>query len=119
MGVVAGGVVGGGLALVPGSSVGLVGATEVWLGQARWLREVAGRAAGAPPPVDLAAERRNGDFGRGEILAGRVAACHDVADGGLLVAVAEMALAGDTGATLERGADAGYWYGEDRSLIHI
>jgi phosphoribosylformylglycinamidine (FGAM) synthase-like enzyme len=58
-----------------------------------------GREDGAPPPVDLAAERRNGDFVRAEILAGTVAACHDVADGGLLVAIAEMALAGDTGAT--------------------
>jgi phosphoribosylformylglycinamidine synthase II len=103
-----------GYGLTPGLSLVLVGATEGWLGQSLWLREIAGREEGAPPPVDLAAERRNGDFVRGEILAGRVAACHDVADGGLLVAVAEMALAGDTGATLERGGDAAYWYGEDQ-----
>ena len=45
-----------------------------------------GREDGAPPPVDLAAERRNGDFVRAEIAAGRVAACHDLSDGGLLVA---------------------------------
>ena len=76
--------------------------------------EVAGREEGAPPPVDLAAERRNGDFVRAEILAGRAAASHDVADGGLLVAVAEMALAGDTGATLEGPAEAAFWYGEDQ-----
>ena len=104
-----------GYGLKPGLSLVLVGATEGWLGQSLWLREIAGREEGAPPPVDLAAERRNGDFVRGEILAGRVAACHDVADGGLLVAVAEMALAGDTGATLERGGDAAYWYGEDQA----
>ena len=103
-----------GYGLRPGLSLVLVGTTEGWLGQSLWLREIAGREEGAPPPVDLAAERRNGDFVRGEILAGRVAACHDVADGGLLVAVAEMALAGDTGATLERGGDAAYWYGEDQ-----
>lgn len=103
-----------GYGLKPGLSLVLVGATEGWLGQSLWLREIAGREEGAPPPVDLAAERRNGDFVRGEILAGHVAACHDVADGGLLVAVAEMALAGDTGAALERGGDAAYWYGEDQ-----
>jgi phosphoribosylformylglycinamidine synthase len=103
-----------GYGLKPGLSLVLVGATEGWLGQSLWLREIAGREEGAPPPVDLAAERRNGDFVRGEILAGRVAACHDVADGGLLIAVAEMALAGDTGAALERGGDAAYWYGEDQ-----
>jgi phosphoribosylformylglycinamidine synthase len=103
-----------GYGLKPGLSLVLVGATEGWLGQSLWLREIAGREEGAPPPVDLAAERRNGDFVRGEILAARVVACHDVADGGLLVAVAEMALAGDTGAALERGGDAAYWYGEDQ-----
>jgi len=103
-----------GYGLPPGHDLVVVGATEGWLGQSLWLREVAGREEGAPPPVDLAAERRNGDFVRAEILAGRVAASHDVADGGLLVAVAEMALAGDTGATLEGEAEAAFWYGEDQ-----
>ena len=56
---------------------------------------------GPPPPVDLAAERRHGDFVRGEILSGAVRACHDLSDGGLLVALAEMAMAGNTGATLQ------------------
>jgi phosphoribosylformylglycinamidine synthase len=103
-----------GYGLRPGLELVVIGATEGWLGQSLWLREIAGREEGAPPPVDLAAERRNGDFVRGEILAGHVAACHDAADGGLLVAVAEMALAGDTGAALERGGDAAYWFGEDQ-----
>ena len=104
-----------GYALPPGLELILIGATEGWLGQSLWLREVMGREDGAPPPVDLAAERRNGDFVRGEILAGTVAACHDVADGGLLVAVAEMVLAGDTGATLTGGGDAAFWFGEDQA----
>ena len=43
----------------------LIGETRGWLGQSLWLREIAGREEGAPPPVDLAAERRNGDFVRG------------------------------------------------------
>jgi phosphoribosylformylglycinamidine synthase len=105
-----------GYALTPGLDLVLIGATEGWLGQSLWLREVAGREEGAPPPVDLAAERRNGDFVRGEILAGRVRACHDVSDGGLLVAVAEMALAGDTGVALRAGSvDHGFWFGEDQA----
>ncbi len=103
-----------GYALAPGLDLVLVGATEGWLGQSLWLREITGREEGAPPPVDLAAERRHGDFVRGEILAGHVAACHDAADGGLLIAVAEMALAGDTGVHLEPGGDAAFWYGEDQ-----
>ncbi|MGC2853878.1 phosphoribosylformylglycinamidine synthase subunit PurL [Novispirillum sp. DQ9] len=72
-----------------------------WLGQSIYLREIAGREEGAPPPVDLAAERRTGDFVRERITAGAVTACHDVADGGLLVAVAEMAMASRIGAALD------------------
>ncbi|MCH8138453.1 MAG: hypothetical protein IH926_05810 [Proteobacteria bacterium] len=52
-------------------------------------------------PVDLGVEKRNGDFVRGLISQGKVTACHDVSDGGILVAVAEMALSGSIGATLQ------------------
>ncbi len=108
-----------GLALRPGLDLVLVGTASGWLGQSLWLREVAGREDGPPPPVDLAAERRNGDLVRELILAGRVRACHDVSDGGLLVTVAEMALGGDVGATL-LDAPAGsvphcFWFGEDQA----
>ena len=108
-----------GLALRPGLDLLLVGVSSGWLGQSLWLREIAGREDGPPPPVDLAAERRNGDFVRGLILAGRVRACHDVSDGGLLVAVTEMALGGDVGATLADApaglAPHGFWFGEDQA----
>ncbi len=77
----------------PGESLLLIGETAGHLGASLYLREIEGREAGAPPPVDLAIERRNGDFVRALIAAARVSACHDVSDGGLLVAVAEMALA--------------------------
>ena len=102
-----------GLALPPDCSLMLVGGPGTWLGQSLWLREILGREAGAPPPVDLVAERRHGDAVRALILAGSVRACHDVSDGGLLVAVAEMALAGGVGATLVAG-DAAFWFGEDQ-----
>ena len=108
-----------GLALAPGLDLVLIGDTQGWLGQSLWLREIAGREDGAPPPVDLTAERRNGEFVRARILAGEVCACHDVSDGGLLVAVAEMAMAGASGATLlapPAGTPGhGYWFGEDQA----
>jgi phosphoribosylformylglycinamidine synthase len=108
-----------GLALQPGLDLVLIGETRGWLGQSIWLREIAGREEGAPPPVDLAVERRNGDFVRGHILAGEVVACHDLADGGLLVAVAEMAMGGGVGATLTAPpagiAPHGWWFGEDQA----
>ena len=104
-----------GIALAPGLRLVLVGGPSGWLGQSLWLREVAGRADGPPPPVDLSAERRHGDAVRALILAGRVRACHDVSDGGLLVAIAEMALAGGVGADLTAVGDHAFWFGEDQA----
>ena len=94
-----------GLAMPEGAALILVGHTEGWLGQSLWLREIAGREEGAPPPVDLGAERRNGDFVRAQILAGAVRACHDCADGGLLVTLAEMCMASGVGARLAMPGD--------------
>ncbi len=108
-----------GLALRPGLDLLLVGTGPGWLGQSLWLREVAGREDGPPPPMDLAAERRHGEFVRGQILQGWVRACHDVSDGGLLVSIAEMALGGETGAVLietpSGSAPHAFWFGEDQA----
>ena len=96
----------------------VIGKTQGWLGQSLWLREINGREDGAPPPVDLAVERANGDFVRSRILSGEIRACHDVSDGGLLVAVAEMAMASGVGARLSAHPrdvpGHAYWFGEDQ-----
>ena len=101
-----------------GDTLLLVGDTAGWLGQSIYLRDLCGRADGAPPPVDLAAERRNGDFVRG-LIAGGIRTVHDCSDGGLAIAVAEMAMASSIGATLEAeaaGALPGhaFLFGEDQ-----
>jgi phosphoribosylformylglycinamidine synthase II len=102
-----------------GRAIILVGETKGWLGQSMYLREICGREEGAPPPVDLAAERRNGDAVRKLILSGQIESCHDLSDGGLLVALAEMAMAGGLGASLEAAPSGvpahGYWFGEDQA----
>jgi phosphoribosylformylglycinamidine synthase len=100
-----------------GESILLIGETQGWLGQSVYLRDVCGREEGAPPPVDLAAEKRNGDFVRGLIGEGLVTATHDVSDGGLLVALAEMAIASGIGTVLEAPstpAAHAFWFGEDQ-----
>jgi phosphoribosylformylglycinamidine synthase len=84
-----------------GESILLVGDTRGWLGQSLYLREICGREEGAPPPIDLAAERRHGEFVRALIRDGLVTAVHDISDGGLLVALAEMAMVSHIGAVLE------------------
>ena len=76
-----------------GSNIVLLGETKGWLGASLYLREICGREEGAPPPVALHRERRKGELVRQLIQDSQVLACHDVSDGGLLVAVAEMAMA--------------------------
>ena len=83
-----------------GEVIVLVGETRGHLGQSIWLKEVLGREEGAPPPVDLVQERKVGDTLRPLILSGAVSTVHDLSDGGLAVALAEMAMASGIGATV-------------------
>ena len=100
----------------PDEAILLIGETGGWLGQSIYLREISEREEGAPPRVDLAAERRHGDLVRALIVEGVASAAHDVSDGGLLVALAEMAMAGGIGAELDRAplAAHAFWFGEDQ-----
>ena len=119
-----------------GEAILLVGSTQGWIGQSLYLRDICGREEGAPPPVDLAAEKRNGDFVRALIARKMATAVHDVSDGGLVVAVAEMAMAAGIGANLEAAPDAwpadratiglpgtpdrpAFWFGEDQARYVI
>jgi phosphoribosylformylglycinamidine synthase subunit PurL len=81
----------------------LIGKPKGHLGQSLWLREIHGREDGDPPQVDLLEERKNGEFIQACISDGVVIAVHDVADGGIAVALAEMALAGNIGAFIFNG----------------
>ncbi|WP_425228348.1 phosphoribosylformylglycinamidine synthase subunit PurL [Sphingomonas sp.] len=109
----------------PGDVILAIGTRSGHLGQTLWLREVRGRQgrdAGPPPPVDLAAERKAGDFIRGQIEAGHVTACHDVADGGVAVTLAEMALAGNVGALIDKPQPFGCaraFFGEDQGVYVV
>ncbi len=101
-----------------GEAILLIGNTQGWLGQSLFLRDICGREDGAPPPVELAAEQRHGDFVRALIRDGLVTAAHDVSDGGVLVALAEMAMVAGIGAVLEAPASVpahAFWFGEDQA----
>jgi len=104
-----------------GDAVLLIGDTKGHLGQSLYLREIEGREEGAAPPVDLVAEKRNGDFVRGLIEQGRVDTVHDISDGGLLIALAEMAMAGGMGAKLDFAAakEIPFVFGEDQGRYLI
>ena len=100
-------------------TVVLIGATVGHLGASFYQQEVLGREEGAPPPVDLAVERKNGDFVRGLINDGAVSACHDLSDGGLLVGLSEMVMAGGIGAAMtDASGDVplhAWLFGEDQA----
>jgi phosphoribosylformylglycinamidine (FGAM) synthase-like enzyme len=102
----------------PDLAVVLLGECLGWLGSSLYWQLLVHRDEGAPPPVDLVAERRTGEFVLSQIREGRILACHDLSDGGLAVAAAEMCLASRTGATLTVPGDvasvAGWWFGEDQ-----
>ena len=106
-----------GLGLKPDLAVLLIGTTAGHLGASMFLREINGSEDGAPPQVDLTIERRVGDFVRHQITSGIVEICHDVSDGGIAIALVEMALAGGIGITIAApdGADHGWWFGEDQA----
>jgi len=99
----------------PNQALILIGETEGHLGQSLYARLLLGEDRGAPPSVDLDREIRNGDFVRNMIASRRIKCCHDVSDGGLYVAVAEMAMAGDVGAELTVDDSAGTLFGEDQA----
>ena len=139
---------GGGSAILPTPAIGGVGLLDEWaksatigfkaegeticliggrrndgaghLGQSIWLAEIAGRKAGAPPAVDLDHELVVGTLIRELVGKAMVTAVHDVADGGVAVAVAEMALASGIGAEIllwePFAADA---FGEDQGLYLV
>ncbi len=105
-----------------GETLLLLGHSTGHVGQSLWLEICHGRREGEPPPVDLAVERRLGELARQLIGAGLVSAVHDISDGGALVAIAEMAIAGSLGArlTLPTAANpAAVMFGEDQGRMLV
>jgi phosphoribosylformylglycinamidine synthase subunit PurL len=111
------------LAFKPGDeAVVLIGAETGHLGQSLYQEHATGKVEGAPPPVNLEAERKAGDFVRGLIETGAAKTVHDISDGGLLVALAEMALAGGRGFVYEPNPALpahACAFGEDQGLYLI
>ena len=104
--------------MAAGDTLVLIGETVGELGASLYLREVLGREDGAPPPVDLALERRTGDFVRGLIEAGGLTVVHDLSDGGLIGAAADLALASDVGVVLDATSATHahiFLFGEDQA----
>nr|WP_319513425.1 phosphoribosylformylglycinamidine synthase subunit PurL [uncultured Cohaesibacter sp.] len=95
----------------------LIGGHGTEMGQSTYLAELFGREEGAPPPVDLELEKKNGTFVREAIRSGTITAAHDISDGGLGITVAEMAIRSGLGCTIELPAQDPHiaFYAEDQA----
>ncbi|MBX2804616.1 MAG: phosphoribosylformylglycinamidine synthase subunit PurL [Hyphomicrobiales bacterium] len=106
------------IALKPDQVILKLGKTRGHLGQSLYQELATGSYNGAPPSVDLEQEKHIGDFVRSLIRKDLCHTVHDLSDGGLLVGLAEMALAGGTGFTIDELktdlSPHAYYFGEDQ-----
>ncbi|WP_295818612.1 phosphoribosylformylglycinamidine synthase subunit PurL [uncultured Deinococcus sp.] len=107
-----------------GHTLYLIGEHATDIGASQYLETVHGLEAGHVPPLDLTREQAVIDATLHVIRAGLVGTAHDCAEGGLAVALAEMAIAGNTGLTVTIDAPEGtradaLLYGEAHGRILI
>ncbi|MGI9364577.1 MAG: phosphoribosylformylglycinamidine synthase subunit PurL, partial [Rhizobiaceae bacterium] len=84
-----------------GDAVFLIGTEAEHLSQTIYQREILGEETGPAPAVDLQMEKARGEFVLAAIRSQYASACHDISDGGLAVALAEMCMGCDLGMTCE------------------
>ena len=106
-----------------GNFICVIGETNNHLGNSQFMSIVKGKENGSTPTVNLQEELKNGRFILNLINQKFIKSVHDIGEGGLLVAVAEMCIAGNLGVNLGLKAEFphGYYFGEDqaRYLIEI
>jgi len=103
-----------GVAPNEGDTLVLIGSGKGHLGQSALLKEMFNREDGDAPNVDLDAEAASGKFILAAKAAELISAAHDLSDGGLALAAADMALACNVGVTIQHG-DTGWLFGEDQA----
>jgi phosphoribosylformylglycinamidine (FGAM) synthase-like enzyme len=104
-----------------GDAIVVVGHTSPELGGSEWA-SLHGRRGGTPPAADLEVAAALHDFVRELVVARGVTGVHDVSDGGLAVALAEMAVAGGCGFDVALGSElvpALAWFSESASRVVV
>ncbi len=104
-----------------GQTIIRIGDMEGHLGASIYAEEILDitKEGYAPPKVDLDVEKKNGEFVLFAIEQGWLTACHDVSEGGQLVTIAEMAIAGNIGANIDISTDVARAFGEDQARYII
>ena len=106
-----------------GNIICAVGATDGHLNNSQFLSIVENREEGCVPEINLDIEKKNGMFVLDCIEGHLTVSIHDVGEGGLLIAMSEMCMAGNLGVQIEVKKEFlhAYLFGEDqgRYLIEV
>ncbi|MCC6790496.1 MAG: phosphoribosylformylglycinamidine synthase subunit PurL [Thermomicrobiales bacterium] len=108
-----------------GDVLGLIIGAEAQLGASEYLATVHGITAGSPPDLDLAVERQVQELVRDVVADGSIRTAHDCSEGGLAVALAEMAIVSNVGCEIDANVKPAedrlneFWFGEGPSRIVI
>ncbi|MGO9874159.1 MAG: phosphoribosylformylglycinamidine synthase subunit PurL [Acidimicrobiia bacterium] len=116
-----------GMRFVADQSVLVLGETRAELGGSEWAAVVHGLGGGAPPVADLDTAARLHTLVAELVRAREITSVHDVSDGGLAVALCEMAFAGQTGFRVDVLNAPGAWsctvaevaFGESTSRVVV
>ncbi len=106
-----------------GNIVFVIGESRNHLGNSQYLSIVKNREDGGPPTINLEEELKNGEFVLNCVNQNTFQSVHDLGEGGLLIAIAEMCLAGNKGINIDIKKEFlhGYFFGEDqaRYLVEV
>ncbi|MDA9684515.1 phosphoribosylformylglycinamidine synthase subunit PurL [Candidatus Pelagibacter bacterium] len=103
----------------------LIGKTFGHIEQSCFLKENFSITDGSPPEINFFNEKNNGEAVLNLITLGLANSVHDVSNGGLIVALCEMAMSSDYGARIEKPKkirnQVEYFFGEDqgRYIVEI
>ena len=100
-----------------GNYLCVIGKSSNHLGNSQYLSIIKNKELGSTPSIDLNEELKNGKFVLSCIEQKKFEAVHDIADGGLLVALSEMSMCGEKGVQVDinKSSLLGYFFGEDQS----
>ena len=101
----------------------VIGKSNNHLGNSKYMTIMRSKEEGGTPEIDLDEELKNGKLVLEAINQNLIQSSHDVGEGGILVAVTEMCMAGDLGVKIDvdKSFPHGFYFGEDQSryLVEI
>ena len=94
----------------------ILGENEIELGCSVFDEIIQNTGQFQPPLVNLEKEKKIGNFFLNKIKKGFFKTCHDISEGGALVAISELAINSEIGAEIEapKGSSSEWWFSESQ-----